>query len=981
MLGYRGKGGKEARKQGGKEARKQGSKEAGKGKEDYGKSVWGELNAMQIERWILAMRARVRALFRREAMDRELDEELRYHVERTTEENIARGMTPEEARRQALIAAGGIDQAKEKCRDGRQVNWLHDLVQDTRFGLRMLGKSPGFTAIAVMTLALGIGANTAIFSLIDALLLRALPVSNPQELVFLQWSAHKRPKFHSSGSYGDCGGSSCSFSLPFFEELRGQSDVFSSVTASGGSLRLDLSGNGPADTVFSLTVAGNYFETLGVRPIAGRMIEPADDSASATPVAVLSYGYWQKAFGGTLSAIGKTVSLNGVPTTIVGVAEQRFTGLTPGSTLDAWIPLSLREKVDLSWRPGQDDAGSIWMLIVARLSPQVPREKAQAAVSLLFRNQMIHGAQPLSAESDAPTVALIPAQSGLRGARGTYSASLFVLMTAVGIVLLIASANVAGLLLARSTVRQKEMAVRLALGARRGRVIRQLLTENLLLSFLGGVLGILFALAGARAIIAFVSTGSSQPLGFEAALDGRVLLFTATVALLTGTIFGLAPAMRGTRVDLTPALKDGARLMGGAGKHPLSAGNLLVVGQVALTMIVLVGSGLVVRTLQNLRSVDPGFDTSNVLNFRVNPILIGYRGDKLAALYRDLQGRLSAIPGVTSATFSSQTLLSGSLVTTDIHLPGAADKSTAETDYLEVGPGYFATMRIPFVEGRDFLPGEYGASIYEKAVSAPRSPAANGAAISAKAASAGLAQPVIVNETFVRRFLGGPNPLGQHFMDRDAKPDDPGFVIVGVVGDTKYSDLRRELMPVTFVPVTSGGAFEVRTAANPEAIIPAVRSIVNEVDSNLPISNVITESASVDRVLFEERLIARFSSFFGALALALACIGLYGLLSYEVTRKTREIGIRMALGAGRRDVLGNVVGHGIALACAGLALGITASFGLTRFLGSLLYDVKPGDPRTLIAVTMILLIVALAACYVPARRAMRVDPMVALRHE
>ena len=930
---------------------------------------------------------RTAGMFRKRKRDAELAEELASHLEMLVEQNVERGMTTEEARRAARIALGGGEQIKEAVREQRGLPWLESLWQDVRFGLRMLRKSPGFTCVAILTLALGIGANTAIFSLIDALLLRSLPVSNPQELVFLQWSAHKRPSFHSSYSYGDCsnrpvGGNptGCTFSLPFFNELRGKSGIFTSLTASGGGLRLDLSGDRPASLVQSQMVSGNYFDTLGVRPAAGRLLEASDDEPSSTPVTVLDYGYWQKEFGGSQAAIGRTINLNSVPTSIIGVAEQRFTSLTPGHNSDLWIPLSMRPKVNLSWKPGQDDEGSAWMLIVARLSPEMPRKKAEAAVSLLFRNEMLHGGKPLSTESDAPRVTLVPAQSGLTGVRGAYETPLFVLMAAVGIVLLIASANVAGLLLARSTARQKEMAVRLALGAGRRRVIRQLLTESLLLSIFGGALGILVAIGGARAIIAFVDTGSSQPLGFEAALDTRVLLFTAAIALLTGAIFGLAPAMRGTRVDLTPALKDGGGFAGQSRSHWFNSGNLLVVGQVALTMVVLIGAALVVRTLQNLRSVDPGFDTSNVLNFNINPIPVGYRGTKLASFYRDLQGRLSAIPGVKSVSFSQNVLLSGSLWTTVFHLTNTQDKTSVESDYLEVGPGYFETMKIPLLEGRAFLPADYAASAYERSVT-PASPTSGSPSGSSSRPASRVAQPVIVNETFVRRYLGNSSPLGQHFSHSDPKPDDPGFVVVGVAGDTKYSDLRREINPMTFAPVTSGGAIEIRTTANAASIIPAVRSVVNQLDTNLPISGVMTESESVDRLLFQERLIARFSSFFGALALVLACIGLYGLLSYEVTRRTREIGIRMALGAGRRDVLSRVIGEGVALALVGVMAGVAASFGVTRFLGSILFGVHPGDPLTLIVMTTLLLVVAVLASWIPARRAMRVDPMVALRHE
>jgi predicted permease len=947
-----------------------------------------EFDTMTIERWILAVRAKVRAVLGREAMDRELDEELRYHAERKTEQNIARGMTAEQARRVAMVEAGGIEQAKEECRDARGVTWIHDLGQDLQFGLRMLRKSPGFSAIAILTLALGIGANTAIFSLIDALLLRALPVSNPQELVFLQWSANKRPNFGNTYGYGDCQAlrtvgnpTGCTLSRPFFGKVRGLGNVFSDVAASGGSVGLALSGNGPTSGLRGMTVSGDYFDTLGVRPFAGRTIEPSDDQASARPVALLSYGYWQSAFGGSLSAIGETIRLNGLPTTIVGVAERRFVGLTPGSAPDIWVPIATLPQLDPRWKSNLDNASTMWLLIVARLQPHVPRKTAESAVSLLFHDEMVHGAQPLSTEGDAPAIALIPAQTGLNGARGQYSTPLFVLMTAVGIVLIIASANIAGLLLARSAARQKEMAVRLALGARRGRIVRQLLTESILLSAMGGVLGALFAIAGVQAIVAFVASGSGQPLGVAVSIDARVLLFTGAIVLLTGIVFGLAPAMRGARVDLTPALKDGVRLAGRGGNRWFHAGNLLVVGQVALTMIVLVGAGLVVRTLQNLRDVDPGFDANNLLNFRINPVLIGYKGAKLDALYRDLQERLGAIPGVTSVSYSGAVLLSGSVSSTIFHLAGTPEKSSIDSDTLEIGPNYFSTMKMSLLAGRDFSSTDFVPSSYEVAIAAATAASAKNSVAGRGPAQAVVTGAVIVNETFVRRYLGNANPLGQRLTYPDAKPSDPVYVIVGVVGDTKYNDLRREIHPTTYKPVTSAGVFELRTAREASALIPAVRSAVAEVDSNLPVSGLITQSEGIDRLLFQERLLARFSSFFGALALALASIGLYGLLSYEVTRRTREIGIRMALGAGPRDVLNGVVGQGVGLAAGGLVIGVAASFGLTRFLGSILYGVRSGDPQTIAAVTAILLLVAFAACLVPARRAMRVDPMVALRHE
>ena len=859
--------------------------------------------------------------------DDELDEEIRAHIEMSAQEREDRGATADEARAAARREFGNVGLVKETTRDVWGWTWAERTWQDVRYGLRMMRRNPGFTAVAVLTLALGIGANTAIFSLIDALFLRSLPVRDPQELVLLKWSAHKQPNFYSSANFGDCQQLSprdymtaCSFSHPFFDELHSQSGIFSSVAASGGTLQLDLSGSGPASIMRGLIVSGNYFNTLGVRPAIGRMIEPSDENPSAAPVAVLGYGYWQRVFGGSIAVVGKTVDLNGVPTTIVGVAEHRFAALTPGSDPDAWLPLSLRPRLSIRWNSKAEGAGSIYLLIIGRLKPWVPRGEAQAAVSLLFRNEMIHGAQPMSEEADAPAVSLFPVQNGLNGgARGKYSTPLFILMLAVGIVLLIACANVAGLLLARSATRQKEMAVRLALGAGRRRIVRQLLTESLLLSLFGAALGILFATWGAHIILALLATGSTRPLGFDASLDTRVLLFTAGIGLLTGIIFGLAPAMRGTRVDLTPALKDGGNSSGGARrarKRWFNIGNSLVVGQIALAMIVLVGAGLLVRTLQNLRNVDPGFDIRNVLNFNINPTLIGYKGARVDALYRNLQDRLAAIPGVTSVSYSSGTLLSGGLMATAFHLAGAPAKSDVNSDILPVGPNFFTTMKFSLLRGRDFSPADV--------VSASASAAAEAAASPAPPAPAA----VIVNQTFARRYFGGVDPLGQRFGNSAAwgqNDNGPGYVIIGVVRDAKYDSLRREISPTAYVPATGGGAsFEMRTAVDPTSIIPAVQSVVNQIDSSLPIFGVMTESQSVDQLLFQERLIARLSSFFGILALILACIGLYGLLSYEVSRRTREIGIRMALGAGQRDVLRMVVEEGLELTIAGAVFGVAA---------------------------------------------------------
>jgi predicted permease len=526
-------------------------------------------------------------------------------------------------------------------------------------------------------------------------------------------------------------------------------------------------------------------------------------------------------------------------------------------------------------------------------------------------------------------------------------------------------------MLARAAARQKEMAVRLALGAGRARIVRQLFTESIMLSVLGGALGILFAYWGARTIISFVSSNQPRPLGFATGVDLRVLAFTVAVSLLTGILFGIAPAFRGARVDLTPALKEGEGSSTSAARGSakwFSIGNALVVAQVALAIVVLVGAGLLVRTLANLRNVDVGFDSHNILIFGIDPTLIGYKGPQADSLYRDLQGRLSETPGVKSASYSMMPLLSSGLMITSFHWPGTPQDQESEADILGIGPNFFETMHIPFLIGRGFTTSDFKLSVANDGMSPTSAPT-----------------PVIVNQSFVGKYLGKENPIGKQFGQADASADGPassGYEIVGVVRDAKYNDLRREIHAMMYMPQRFGGAsFELRTAADPQAILPAIREVVSQVNTNLPLYDVKTESEQIDRLLFQERLIARLSSFFGLLALVLACVGLYGLLSYEVSRRTREIGIRMTLGAHQGNVLKLVLRQGIVLALVGAVLGIGVALGVTRYLTSMLYDVHANDPLTMIAVAMLLVLVALAACYVPARRAMRVDPMVALRHE
>jgi predicted permease len=842
-----------------------------------------------------------------------------------------------------------------------EVQVMETLLQDIRFGLRMLRQSPGFTLVVVLTLAVGIGANTAIFSLLNAVMLKTMPVSRPEQLVILRWSAHSQPENLGTSSYGDCRWvpgaiQSCSFSYPMYRALLAHANAFSSVLAMAGADQLDLSGNGPVSMVGGELVTGNYFETLGVSSALGRTIQPSDDRPGATPVVVLSYGYWQRAFGGAADVIGRTVRLNGSPFTIAGVIDPQFTRLTPGKSHDLWIPLSVRP----SWndqRRHVDDPTNWWLAIIGRLKPEVSLAQARAATNLVFRNELLHGANPLFKEADDPQVALLPAQKGLVGFRQYYDKPIYLLSVAVGIVLVIVCANVAALLLARATAREKEMAVRLALGAGKGQVIQQLLTESLLLSFAGAILGMVFANWSAQALAVFISRNAYSTLFIDTRPDARVLAFAVVVTLLTGILFGLAPAFRGSRINVGPALKNsyvGSAASPKATGRRIGLGSCLVVAQVALSVVVLVGAGLLVRTLSNLREVNPGFDTHNILLFGINPPLAGYKVGTIQTLYRELQARLTSLPGVISASYSSGTLLSEGLWTSGVHIEGEPKDSTVETDMLAVGLEFFETMRLPLVGGRTFSNSDLQS---DRAVA-------------------------IVNQTFVQRFLGGKNPLGVHLGGTTSSGREIEREIVGIIGDAKYDNLRKSVEPTAYVPLQEGAAhFAIRTSTQAEALVPTVRQVVASFDENLPLFEVRTQTETIDRLLFNERLVAQLSCVFGALALILACIGLYGLLSYEVGRRTREIGIRMALGAQRADVLKMILRYGIKLAVGGVGIGLVLSLVLTRFLAHLLYGVKAADPLTFAVVAVVLIGVALLAGYIPAGLAMNADPMVALRYE
>ena len=917
----------------------------------------------------------------------ELEKEIEHHLQMAETERIERGASQNEAQAGARREFGNVGLLKELARDAWGWRWLEDFFQDLRYGLRMLLKSPGFAVTAILTLALGIGANTAIFSLVDGVLLHALPVSAPQELVMFRWTARKEPQFNGHSAYGDCDSRKvdCVLSGPFYETVRARATSFSGVTAIAGPLDMVLNGNGPASIVSGEIVSGDFFSTLGLHMALGRPLEREDESRAAPPAMVLSYGYWRRAFGGDRSVIGRTVRLNNTAVTIVGVTRPEFTSLTPGKKQDLFLPFVLTDRIKSEhWEQENRylDPATWWVVIVARLKPGVSLAHAQEEATLLFRNEVLLGSKPLLKAEDDPSIKLAWAREGLDGESREIAPMVYLMMAAVGFVLFIACANVAGLTLARSAKRQKEMAVRLALGAGRKRLLRQLLTESLLLSLIGGTLGVLASTWIVGIVTKLISRGFDSEFLFVISPDWRVLTFTIAVTFATGIVFGLAPARNASRADVNAGLKENELFLPGRTRRArFHLGDALVVAQVALSIVVLAGAGLLVRTLHNLHELNPGFDTRNILLFGIDPAIAGYKDEQTVQLYRDLQQQFAALPGVISASYSEDALLSESWSGGDVHLDGAPPKSNVSTAKLQVGMDFFSTMHIPLMAGRAFLPEDFASAAATNA--AEKTAVAAGSEILAvKAAPV----PVIINEEFARRFFSNENPLGKHIGERESdEPSavpDPGYVVVGVMGNTKYADLRKHISPMMCLPMVAHSAnFELRTAGNPMAMLGLVRDVVQRAEKNLPVFLVRTQSEQVEQTLFQERAMARLASFFGAVALLLACIGLYGLLSYEMTRRTKEVGIRVALGAERSNVLRLVVRKGMLLVAAGAATGIGMALVATRFMASMLYNVRASDPATMAGVTALLGLVGIAACWLPARRAMRVDPMVALRYE
>ncbi|HKF51700.1 MAG TPA: ABC transporter permease [Candidatus Acidoferrales bacterium] len=897
-------------------------------------------------RWLNKFSLRLRSLFHRRSADAELDSELDFHLQREIAAKVSAGMPPAEARQAALREFGGVEELKEECRDTRRTNYIHDFGQDVRYALRVLRKSPAFSAIIILTLALGIGANTAIFSLVDSLLLRPLPAQNPSELTVLAFRQGHGPLL-------------TQFSAADLRDIRAQaSGAFSDML--GHMLAFDgVSLNGKADRALVEYVTGNFFSLLGMKPYAGRFFLPSEgQTPGADPITVLTYGYWKSRFAGDPNIVGKRILINAHPCTVVGIAPPDFRGLYPAPVTQLYFPFAMVETFEAGW-PKDLLSNRILqnLYILARLRPGVSLATAQAALNVV--------AQRLSAEYPETNKGMTLNVYAERFARPDPSTSSTLISAAalflalVGLVLLLACANIANLLLVRATGRTREMAVRAALGAARSRLVRQLLTESVLLALLGGVAGLFLGMLASRSI-GSIDLHGPIPIQLVYGFDWRIFVYTFAAALLTGVIVGLIPALRASRTSISVALHESGRAIAG-GKNRVRTG--LVVLQVAGSLMLLVIAGLFTRSLGAVQHTNLGFDPHNVVDFTMDPSEIGYDEAQGLVFYKSLFDRVRALPGVQSASLTSSVPMSNYgnndyLKISDYQNPPG--QGLPLVAYGVVSPGFFENMRIPLLRGRSFTEADQKGAPYV----------------------------AVVSQAFAERYWPNQDPIGKHFAKVSGLTN-PQYEVVGVAKNCHFNDLTSVIDPYFYLPLGQDYALsslqilQIRSAAPPDIVIRETQDVVRSLAPDLPLFDIHTMTESLDTLqgflLF--RLAAGLAAALGLLGLTLAIVGVYGVISYSVSQRTHEIGIRMALGAQRAEVLKMILGQGFVIVAAGLVLGCLSAFAAARLISNMLVGVSAADPATYSVVTLILALVALLACYIPARRAMRVDPMVALRYE
>ena len=904
----------------------------------------------------LELLRRIRMLLHRGQFQSDLEEEMRLHLDLREQEQCEAGLSRQAAHQAAYRRFGNPTAIKEKSHMTWGWDWLEDFFEDIRYGFRSMLRSPALTAVALLSLALGIGANTAIFSFLDAVMLRSLPVRDPSQLILLG----------EGDEYGvtDRYGSTTLYSYPFYRQMQQKNAVFSDVAAILSMLSRvhgTIDGRDEVEEMYVQLVSGTYFPTLGVQPAIGRLLTDEDDNTEGDhPVAVISYAWWKRALASDPAVLNRKIKLGTTIFNIVGVAPPEFFGTKVGEAPDIWIPTSMMNTAPLGYN-GYKDHFYQSMHLIGRLKPGVSKEQATSNVNLLYQ-QIIRAFPDANlnprniANLNEAHVVPTPMATGLSSLRNRFSDPLKILMGVTTLVLLIACANIANLLLARSTARAREFAVRQALGAGRMRLVRQLLTESLLLAVAGGLLGVGLAAFADRLLLRMIS-GGAEIIPLDVSINLRLLLFNLVITVATALLFGIVPALRGTRVEVTDALKDGRGPASGTSRSPI--GKVLIIAQVAISLVLTVGAILFIRSLVNLTDVDTGFNREGVLRLEVDSNVTGLKSSdpRMLAMFQQIEQRVSALPGVKAASFASFVFGQGSW-NTGIHVPGMEANEHINVKHNVIGNGYFDALQIPLLAGRTFGPQDTSTSH----------------------------RVAIISERMAKDlFPPGINPVGHHYYTNfDPKPD-ADVEVVGVVKDVKFRSLQESPQYIDYIPNPQHpwgyGGLAVRYSGDFNTISNEVQQAIHSIDRRLPISRITTLDQQVARSITNQRLVAQLSAFFGLLAVFLSCIGIYGLMSYIVSRRTNEIGIRIAIGASRADVRWLVMREIVLLVAIGTAIGIPITLAGSRFVTNMLFGMHGANWISLVGSVTGLLLVGLIAGYLPARRASRVDPMVALRYE